>query len=115
MERNELTAQRVPVRITPVDQRKEVRGNADAHGRVLESLLGIAVKIGRDEVLDGRQELGDVGDGVLRLPAMVEELLLGHAGVRRDLLPEWPAGELFVTKRRLVDGRLARPRHGWLV
>src|SRR5215471_17961589 len=105
MQRNELAPERILVRVAPVDERQQVRRHAHAHRRALEALLGVGVEVGCDQVLNGGEELGDVGDGVLRLPAMIEELLLADRGVGGDLFPERAVQELFVEERVLVDGR----------
>jgi hypothetical protein len=105
---HELPAQRIAVRVAPVDERQQVRRDAHAHRRVLEALLGVLDELVLDEPLQRHEQLGHIGDGLLRLPLVVEERLLVHIGVRRDLLPELAAAQLLVRERPLVHGRLER-------
>ena len=60
----------------------------------MEALLCIADERGRNQPFQGREQLGDVGDGILGLPVVIEKLGLGHVGVGVDTLPERPAAQV---------------------
>lgn len=83
------------------DQAQKIRRDSHAHRRLGEALGRIAQKVfaGRRDAAHRRQQLIDVGDGVLRLPLVVQEGLFIELGVRRDVGPEPPAQELLVTQR----------------
>ncbi len=112
LERDELDAQRVLVRVLPVDEREEVRAHAHAHRRLLEALVRVFDELRRDEPLDRLQELLDVRDRVLGLPVVIEERLFVDVLVRRDALPERAVEQILVDERLRIDGGFLRDDGG---
>jgi hypothetical protein len=94
--------------VLPVDEGDEVRADADAHRRALHASLEVLDEPRGHELLDGLDELGDLGDRVLGLPRMVEERRLVDGLVGGDLLPPRTAAEIPVGQRVGVGRRLLR-------
>ena len=81
-------AQRIVVRVRPVDQRQQVRRHAHAHRRCAKPRVASSMNSGDASAPSAASSFCDVGDRVLRLPLVIEELRLGHVRVGGDLLPE---------------------------
>ena len=111
-ERDELEAQRIALGVAPVDQRQQVGRHAHRHRRALEAALRVRDEVLRDQTFQRGQQLADVGDRVLRLPLVVEELGLADVRVGRDAPPELAAQQLAVREAGSRHRRPQRRRGG---
>jgi hypothetical protein len=105
-ERDELRAQRVAVGVVPVDEGEQVGRDAHAHRRDGEAAGRVRDEVARDEPREGLEELLRSRDRLLGLPAVIEELLVGHVGVRRDSPERRRVEHRLVDERGRVDRRL---------
>ena len=104
-DRDELTTKRVLVGVAPVDEREEVRRDAHGHRRLGKTSLCVVNEALRDEPLKRTQELLGLGDRLLHLPFVIEELGLAHIRVRRNALPKVAFEQVAMLERRRVNGR----------
>jgi hypothetical protein len=104
--RDELRAQRIAVRVAPVDEAHQVRRHAHAHGRLGEALRRVLDELRRDHAAEGVEQLVRPRDRALRLPVVVQELLVGDVLVRRDAAKIRDLAELRVHEPGLVDAGL---------
>jgi hypothetical protein len=77
---------------------------------VEKAFFRVSDEIGVDQALQRGQEARDVGNGILRLPAMVEKLGFRHLGVGLQPLPEGTVAQLAVGQCRRIGGRFERGR-----
>ena len=110
-DRDELAPHRTAVGLCPVDDAHEVGRDANAHRREPKPLLHICVEGLGGEISHHFAQLLGAGDGVLRLPLVVEEGGLVDLRVARDLAPPLAREELSVLQLLRRDGGLDRGRN----
>ena len=92
--REELTTDWIVVRVAPVDQREHVRRDTHRHGSARESLAEVIEELLVHEALEHAEQLVHLGDGVLRLPSVVEEGRLVDLREGRKVAPKIPRTQI---------------------
>ena len=110
-DRDELAPHRTAVGLGPVDDAHEVGRDPHAHRREPEPLFHVCVEGLGSEMTDHFAQLLGAGDGVLRLPLVVEEGGLVDLGVTGHLAPPLAREELPVLQLLRRDGGLDRGRN----
>ncbi len=101
--RYELEADRIVVRVLPVDEAQEVRRDAHGHRREPKARTTVLDERLADDAAKGLEQLFGLGDRVLHLPAVIEKLRLADLGERGDASPEVAVDELAVRERAPRD------------
>ena len=97
--------------VAPVDERQQVRRHAHAtSARARSPRCASAMNSSETRPCSAASSLREVGDRVLRLPLVIEELGLADVRVGRDAPPELAAQQLAVRQAGRRHRRLAAPR-----
>jgi hypothetical protein len=110
-ERDELCAQRVGIRILPVDEGHDVRRDSHAHRSALKSHRGVLHEILGNDAFQALEQLFHPGNGIFALPRVVEKCLFANFGIGRDPAPKSTRSKNLMTQTRRIDRRfLGRER-----